>query len=81
MEIPETHREQLEIWMGDPMTRWYLEQIDMERKSFEELMGRGHTVNLESTDWTAMKTAHDSGYVCALDFCTQFDFEGGLDES
>ena len=80
MEIPGTHQEQLEIWMVDPMTKWFFEQIDKDRKEMEEMMGRGHTVNFESVDSTAMRTAHNAGYVTALDFCTSYEFEGGAED-
>jgi hypothetical protein len=73
VEIPIEQQENLEIWRGDPMTRWFFDQIDKERANCQELLGLGQTVNLDSVDWTALATAKGAGYVDALDFCTTFE--------
>ena len=81
MEIPETHREQLEIWRNDPMTIWYLNQIDGIRQTYREYMGDGGTIDIDNIQYTAQETAKHFGYINALDFCTTFEYEGGEDES
>jgi len=80
MEIPKGQLETLEIWHGHPMTQWYFEQIDRERKEAEEYMGKGSTVDIESVDTTAMQTSKHYGYVSGLNFCTEFEIIGGEDE-
>jgi len=77
VEIPNQHKENLEIWQNDPFTRWYLEQIDKERDEIQTLMGRGFTVDCSSVDITALETAKNFGKVSGLDFCTFFDIERG----
>jgi hypothetical protein len=80
VEIPNHHKENFEIWKTDPMTQWYLEQIDKERNEIQVLMGQGFTVNPESVENTAMETAKNFGKVNGLDFCTTFEIEEGEEE-
>lgn len=74
MEIPEAMQEQLEVWQNSPMTKWFFLQIEKERSEHEEEMGLGSTVDLSSVDSTALRTAHENGYISALYYCTRFDF-------
>ena len=75
MEITKEQRENLEIWQQDPMTRWYFNQIDGERKEIQEHMGQGGTIDNTNVYYTAQETAKHYGYVSALDFCTTFEME------
>ena len=77
MEIPNQHKENLEIWQNDPFTRWYLEQIDLERQEVQRQMGMGCTVDVENVDFTAQQTAKHFGLVSGYDFCTEFEIERG----
>lgn len=76
MEISKKQLEDLEVWQAHPMTQWFFNQIDRERREFEQYLGEGGTVNMESVSDTAMNTAKHYGYISGLNFCTIFDIEG-----
>lgn len=80
MEIPKAQLENLEVWQSHPMTQWFFEQIDRERREAQEYLGKGGTVDIESADTTAMQTAKHYGYVSGLDFCTEFEIIGGEED-
>lgn len=75
MQIEQRQRENLTVWMEDPMTKFYFEQVEKEREYQKECLASGLTVSNDSVDATAQRTVKLVASIAALEFCTTFEFE------
>ena len=72
--IPKEHMQQ---WLGDPITKKVLQELNKVRTCHQELLLEGHTLNLESAEKTALQTARVLGIISGLNLLLEMTVEQG----
>jgi heptaprenylglyceryl phosphate synthase len=70
--IPKEHLQQ---WLGDPITKKVFEKLAEVRKSHQDLLCVGGTVNMESTESTAMRTVRVLGIISGMNLLLEMTAE------